>query len=382
MNVSHRSFALVLASLCTFAATAGAKDITLPPDGDNQFSSVTQGIGLARVTIQYNSPDVHAPDGSDRSGKIWGTLVPYGLHDLGYNNCTSCPWRAGSNENTVFTVSHPVKIEGKALPAGAYGLHMIPGKDEFTVIFSKNSTSWGSFWYDQAEDQLRVQVKPAECEYHEWLTYEFTDRKPDRATVALKWERLQIPINIAVDDMPGLYVAQMQEEFRNAQAFRGWYTWRDAAEYCLVNHTHLDQGMAWAQEAVSRPGTGIENFQTLATLAQLQMETGKKEEGRKTLDRAIAHPSASPLEIHQMARGLQNAGRNDEARALFLANGKRFPNQWPVNVGLARASAMSGDTKKALSYANKAKAQAPDEQSKRNLEALIKQFEATATAKN
>jgi tetratricopeptide (TPR) repeat protein len=381
MNAARASWFASLASCCVLAVVAHAKDITLPPDGDNQFSSVSQGIGLVRVTVQYNSPDVHGPDGADRSGKIWGALVPYGLHDLGYNNCTQCPWRAGSNENTVFTVSHPVKIEGQPLPAGSYGLHMIAGKDEWTVIFSKNSTSWGSFWYDPAEDQLRVQVKPSECEYHEWLTYEFTDRRSDRATVALKWDRLQVPITITVDDMPGLYVAQLREEFRNAQAFTGWYTWQKAAEYCLVNKTHMDQGLAWAQEAASRPGTGIENFQTLATLGRLQIETGKADEGKRTLDRAIAHPTADPVQVHQMARTLQGAGKNDEARELFLANAKRFPNRWPVNVGLARAYAMSGDTKKAVSYANKAKGQAPDDQSKRNLDALIQQIEATATAK-
>lgn len=66
------------------------------------------------------------------------------------------PWRAGSNENTVFDVSHPVLVQGKPLPAGRYGLHMLAGPTEWTLIFSKNSTSWGSFSYDEKEDQLRV----------------------------------------------------------------------------------------------------------------------------------------------------------------------------------------------------------------------------------
>jgi hypothetical protein len=51
------------------------------------------------ATIEYSSPDVHAPNGDDRRGKIWGTLVPYGIHDLGFNNRKG-PWRAGANENT------------------------------------------------------------------------------------------------------------------------------------------------------------------------------------------------------------------------------------------------------------------------------------------
>lgn len=88
---------------------------------------MTQGIGLVRVTLEYSSPNVHGPDGKDRAGHIWGELVPYGLYDLAYNDCKQCPWRGGANENTVFTVSHPVKIEGQSLPAGSYGLYFLAG---------------------------------------------------------------------------------------------------------------------------------------------------------------------------------------------------------------------------------------------------------------
>ena len=115
-----------------------------------------------------------------------------------------CPWRGGANENTVFSVSHDVEIERQRLPAGRYGLHFIPGPDAWTVIFSKNSTSWGSFFYDAGEDALRVTVKPAASPHAEWLTYEFVDRQPDRATVALRWERLQLPWTIRVPDVTGL----------------------------------------------------------------------------------------------------------------------------------------------------------------------------------
>lgn len=372
--------ALAACALLSVGGVAGAKDITLPPSGDNQFSSVTQGIGLVRVTIEYNSPNVHAPDGRDRTGHIWGELVPYGLHDLGYNDCKHCPWRGGANENTVFTVSHPVKIEGQELPAGSYGLFFLAGKDEWTVIFSKNYKSWGAFWYDPAEDQLRVQVKPAESEYHEWLSYEFTDRDKDKATVALKWEKLQVPIRITVDDMPGVYVANLRQEFRNAQAFK-WQTFREAAIFCLTSKSNLEQGLAWAQEAVSRPGTGVENLQTLSVVAELQLALGRKEEGMKTMDRALAMADATPVDIHQLARFQQMQGDPELAKRIFLMNARRFPNRWPVNVGMARYHAMSGDTRQAIAFAQKAMTQAPDEGNKRNLEGLIKQWSATAAAK-
>jgi tetratricopeptide (TPR) repeat protein len=371
--------ALAAAAILSLASRALAKDITLPPSGDNQFCSVTQGIGLVRVTIEYSSPNVHAPDGKDRAGHIWGELVPYGLYDLAYNNCTKCPWRGGANENTVFTVSHPVKIEGQDLPAGSYGLFFIAGKEEWTVIFSKNYQSWGAFWYDPAEDQLRVQVKPSECEYHEWLTYEFTDRETDHATVALQWERLQVPIKITVDDMKGLYVANLKQEFRNAQAFK-WNTYRDAAIYCLVNKTNLDQGLAWAQEAVSRPGAGVRSMQTLSVVAELQLAMGKTAEGQKTMDEALALPSATPLDIHGVARFQQMQGDKELAKKYFQLNAKRFPNQWPVNFGMARYYNMMGDNKQAVTYAKKALPQAPDEANRKNIEGMIQQWSAPAAA--
>src|SRR6185369_3108446 len=212
------------------------------------------------------------------------------------------------------------------------------GKDEWTVIFSKNHTSWGAFWYDPSEDQLRVTVKPSVSDYHEWLTYEFIDRGTDHATVALEWERLRIPIRITVEDMPGLYVANLKEEFRNAQAFK-WENYREAAIFCLTSKTDLDQGLRWAQEAVHRPGNGVANCKTLSVLAELQLAKGMKEEGTRTMERALAMPDATPTDLHQIARFQQISGNNELALRIFRMNARRFPDQWPVNVGLARAAA-------------------------------------------
>ena len=223
-----RIIAFAAAALLAAGGSSYAQSLTMPPDGDNQRSEVTQQIGLVRASVEYSSPDVHGPNGEDRRGKIWGGLVPWGIHDLGFNNAKG-PWRAGANENTVFTVSHPVKIQGQPLPAGRYGLHMLAGEREWTIVFSKNSTSWGSFTYNQAEDALRVTVTPEKAPYHEWLTYDFTDRKPDRATLALMWEELRVPFTITVEDMSGMYIDNMRRELRNAAGFR-WQSWQAAAQ--------------------------------------------------------------------------------------------------------------------------------------------------------
>jgi hypothetical protein len=364
------SLAVVLL-LCASAATA---QITTPPNGDNQRSIVTQYIGLVKVTIDYNSPDVHAPNGDDRSGKIWGTLVPYGMIDDPFGTCTECPWRAGANENTVFTVSHDVKIEGQPLPAGRYGLHMVAGPEEWTLIFSKNADSWGSYYYDAAEDALRVKVKPARSEYHEFLTYEFDDRRPAKATAALKWENLQVPFTITVDNVTDLYLTKIRNELRNNTGFQ-WVNWVNAANFAL-NAKRPKDALEFAQAAVSRQFVGQENFRTLSILADAQDAAGMSTESKATREKALAHASATPIDLHQYGRGLLARGQNQEALRVFELNAKRFQNAWPVNVGLARAYSAVGRYKDALKHAKLALAQAPDEVNRKALEEGIKKLEA------
>jgi hypothetical protein len=369
--------AVLAICLCGFAAPVFAQTITQPFSGDNQKASVTQWIGPVRVTVDYSSPDVHGPAGEDRAGKIWGGLVPFGLHDLGFNDCKECPWRAGANENTVFTVSHDVMIEGQRLPAGSYGLHMIADASEWTVIFSKNSTSWGSYTYDPAEDALRVKVSPSKTEYHEWLTYEFTDRQPDKATVALKWENLQVPLRISVENIHDVYIAQIKRELRDRHGF-SWINWLAAAEYCLDKKTHLKDGLYFADRAVNWEGIGSANFRTLAMLARLQLANGMKEEARKTLARAMEPAGAGTIDIHMLGRQLQIQGENRLALTVFETNARRSPNAWPVNLGMARGLAATGQPQRAIAYARKALPQAPDELNRKNIENLIQQWQDSA----
>jgi Protein of unknown function (DUF2911) len=352
----------------------GAQGITFPPNGDNPQASVTQAIGPVRVTIDYSSPRV-VRGKNDRRGKIWGQLVPWGLSDLGFNGCKSCPWRAGANENTTFATTHDVKVQGQPLPAGTYGLHMIPGKDEWTIVFSKDASSWGSFWYDAKQDALRIQTKPGKSEYHEWLTYEFTEREPERATVALEWEELRIPFTVTVDNATQLWVDNMRKDLRGFAGF-SWQNWQQAAAFCAQNKSNLPEALKWAERAVSDPfAGGEENFVTLSTLARLQRLNGREPEAAKTFDKAIQHPTAQPLQIHLAARQLLTDGKKQEALQVFQLNAKRFPNQWPVHVGLMRGYSAVGDRKKALEEAKLALAQAPDEPNRKNLQGLIRQLE-------
>jgi tetratricopeptide (TPR) repeat protein len=360
---------LTSAVLLASSTSGAAQSITLPPDGDNQRSEVVQQIGLVRASIEYSSPDVHGPAGEDRRGKIWGGLVPWGIHDLGFNNAKG-PWRAGANENTVFAVTHDVRVEGKPLAAGRYGLHMLAGENEWTIVFSKNSTSWGSFSYDPAEDALRVSVKPEKAPYREWLTYDFIERKPTSATAALMWEELRVPFTISVEDMPALYIDNIRRELRNFPGFR-WQEWQRAAQYCLLQNRNLPEALTWAEKAVSMPGIGQANFSTLSTKAQILEKLSRTSEAAAVMATALDLPSALPIEIHQYGRLLLAQGNAKEALAVFQKNAKRFGDAWPIHVGLARGFSAAGDYKSALKHAEIALTQAPDDLNRKSLQDAV-----------
>jgi hypothetical protein len=376
-RIPHRlapAFAICLA--VALAAPVAAQRLAGPPSGDNQKAAVSQWIGPVEIGVTYNSPKVIAPDGTDRRGKIWGGLVPYGMSKDSFGTCgDECPWRAGANENTVFRASHDVKVEGQPLAAGSYGLFMIAGPEEFTIIFSKNSTSWGHYFYTAKEDALRVKVKARKAPYTHWLTYDFVERKPDEATVALRWDELEVPIRVQVPDVTEVYLGEIRNQLRNATGF-DWQAWEQAAQFCIGKKVNLPEALKWAEHAATPGFTGQENFKTLSTLSQAQAANGQAEVAKATMQKAMEHPTATVTDLHMYGRQLQAQKKTDEAIAVFLLNAKRHPDVWPVNVGLARAYAAQGKTKEALVAAKKALAQAPDDGNRSNLKNLIASLEA------
>ena len=141
-------------------------------------AGVFQTIGITDVNVSYSRPGV-------KNRKIWGELVPYNK-----------VWRAGADEATKITFSTDVIIEGKKLPAGAYGFFAMPGENEWTLIFNKVSDQWGAFTYNESEDALRIKVKPVANSNHEWLLYSFTDMTPTTAQLNLIWEKLKVSLKI------------------------------------------------------------------------------------------------------------------------------------------------------------------------------------------
>ena len=160
----------------------------------SQKSSVTQYVGVdTQITINYSRPAV-------KGRVVWGNLVPYGLGTSErYADGKPFPWRAGANENTTIELNNDVKIEGSALPAGKYSIHMIPSEADWIIIFNKKSNQWGSFSYDESADALRVTVTPVEAPFEEFLTYRFGSITDNSVVGFLHWEKLKIPFQITLN---------------------------------------------------------------------------------------------------------------------------------------------------------------------------------------
>src|SRR5579864_6381320 len=240
--------ARILAAVLSLLFAAGlcqAQSALLNIPRQSQHSVLTQRIGITNITINYHRPLVNGR-------KIWGDLVPYGQ-----------VWRAGANENTTIAFSDPVTIEGQPLDKGVYGLHMIPGENEWTVIFSRAATSWGSFTYKEAEDALRVTVKPQPSDFHEALTYDFDQPTKDSAIVTMRWEKVAVPFKVGVN------VDQVVEQSLNNQ-LRGlsqytWISWDEAANYLLANKLDLNQALKYEDESIQQE----ERFDNLLTKSQI-----------------------------------------------------------------------------------------------------------------
>jgi tetratricopeptide (TPR) repeat protein len=357
-------FSKMLAIALLFSTLQGsAQTLTMPVDGSNRKASVSERIGLTDVTINYDRPAVKG-----REGKIWGQLVHYGFKYQDFGTSKAAPWRAGANENTTITFSTDVKIEGKPLAAGTYAIFMAMQADAATVIFSKNATSWGSYFYDEKEDALRVDVKTGPLSnLVERLTFDFSEQAENSAVVALTWEKLRIPFRVEVDVVQ-TQLASFRRELRNVKGFE-WQNVVQAANWCVEKNVNLDEANAWADYAMSADLGNTRNFQTLSCKANVLNKLGKTADADKLMKEAL--PMGKMQEVHTYARGLLTQKRSKEAFDVFKMNYDKNPNEFMAMMGIIRGYSAMGDYKKALELAEKAAAKAPDAGSKSNVAKFI-----------
>jgi hypothetical protein len=254
----RKSLSCLIAALAAlvFVSTTRAQQLDLPRPSPK--ATVSQTVGLTDVTITYCRPSV-------KGRVIWGGLVPYDQ-----------VWRTGANEATTITFSDDVTIEGTTLPAGTYGLFTIPGKNEWTVVFNKGAKQWGAYEYKQADDVLRVQVKPQAAEFHELMTFSFPAVSTESAQVALAWEKLQVAFTFKVNTIDKVLAAARK-------AIDDWRVPYRAATFCLDNNVNLTEARGWMDKSIAMK----ETMYNLAGKARFLALDGKKADAIALAKRAI-----------------------------------------------------------------------------------------------
>jgi tetratricopeptide (TPR) repeat protein len=348
---------LLLLTLCS--ATLYSQGITTPRV-PSPAAKVSQTIGISTVNVNYSRPSV-------KGREVWGQLVPYGWNVQGFGLGNSAPWRAGANENTIIEFSHPVKIEGKWVPAGAYGLFFVINKDNTgEVILSKDSRSWGSFFYDAKNDQLKAPITVRDNGFTEMLTYDFINVNKNTAELVLNWEKKQFPIKIEYE-VDKIVMENAKEELKGPVGFN-WQGFSTAANYAVTNNVDLDQATKWIDQAIAQNN----NFNNNTIKANILKAQGKTAEADKLLTDAL--PNATEAEINAYGYTLLAAGNMDKAIEVFILNTRRFPRSANTFDSLGEAYFNKGDKKNATASFKKSLSMNPPAAVKVNSEKFLKQM--------
>ncbi|MGH9897769.1 MAG: DUF2911 domain-containing protein, partial [Pyrinomonadaceae bacterium] len=262
------------AILATTLATTQAQ-ITLPRASPK--TTTAQTVGVTDISITYSSPSV-------KGRTIWGDLVPYGE-----------VWRAGANEATKISFSDDVTINGNKLATGSYSVHMIPSKDEWTIIFNKIADQWGSFDYKATEDALRVKVKPQTAEMQEQLWFGFSNITTKSAQLVMRWEKVQVGVDVAVDTNT-LALNKIRKEVATAKS-DDWRPSFQAAGFAFQEKIAPDEAAAWLEKSISIK----ETYSNLSLKARVLANSGKQKEAIVQAEKAIALGKASQPKVDTSA---------------------------------------------------------------------------------
>ena len=343
------------------ALTSQGQNITTPRI-PSPAASVSQTIGISTVTVNYSRPSV-------KGRQVWGALVPYGWNKQAFGAGNDAPWRAGANENTVVMLSHPAMIEGHTVPAGEYGLFFVINQDNTgEVILSKDSKSWGSFWYDPQRDEMRAKIALRSVPNTELLTYDFQNVTKNSAELTLNWEKMQFPVKIefAVDE---IVMDNAAEELKGPTGFN-WEGYSSAANYALRNKLNYDKALAWIDQAIAINS----NFTDLSIKSGLLKETGKTTEADNVMKDAVV--VATENELNQYGYQLMNDKEQDKAIAIFILNTQRHPKSANTFDSLGEAYALAGDKKNAIINFKRSLALNPPAATKANSEKYLRQLGA------
>ncbi len=343
-----------------------AQLLELPSSSVNYPSLIGRTVGLTDIEIKWNAPGVKG-----RQGNIWGTpLAHYGYTVLGYGSNVASPWRAGADECTTISFSTDVTINGKNLAAGKYAFFIAIYPDSCEIIFNKNTSAWGSYFYDNKQDVLKIVTRQQKDmkTLQERLNFSFANQTEKSVEVALEWEYWRIPFTVDTD-IKKLTLASIRSQLSGEMGFDP-PSLQAGASWCLRNQVNEEEALNWINSAIDPNLGGIQTFNSLSVKAGLLRKLNRIAEADKSMAEAVE--KATVIEMHGYGRQLIYDKKPKEALEVFEKNYIKYKGAWPTQAGLMRGYSANGDYKKALEHAKLALSQAPDDVNKKALELAIK----------
>jgi len=239
----------LIALLAAFT-TANAQIKTPAP---SPVGKISQELGLIKVDVEYSRP-------SAKGRKVFGDLVPFGEM-----------WRTGANASTKVTVSDDAKVAGIPLPKGTYALYTVPGEKEWTVIFYKNTSFWGTpepkdFKEEDVQAKFTVTSVPIR-DLVETFTLNLNNLRNNGGDLEIIWEYTKVVIPIMTDTD-----TKVLKAIETTMAGPAAGDYNAAARYYYEEKKDMAQALVWVDKALEKGG---EKFWILRLKANILAELGR-----------------------------------------------------------------------------------------------------------
>lgn len=240
-------------------------------------TTVKQDFGTSSVELSYSRPGV-------KGRKIFGDLVPYNK-----------VWRTGANSATTITFGDEVSINGIKVPAGKYGLLTIPGEQEWTVIITKSTDVSSADAYKEANDVVRIKVKPQQLPIAiETFMIAFDNIKPTSMDAVILWDKTAVPFTITTE-IDAKVMAQIDQLMKTDKP-----PYFQAAMYYLDNGKDLDKAVAWMDKAIAENPKAYWVYHNKAkALAKLGKKKEAVDAANKSLELSQKEGNAEYVQMNQ-----------------------------------------------------------------------------------
>ena len=260
-STMRKTFNYLVLAAFIFGGTFNSSAQTLTVPAPSPTAKFSQKFGTSSIDLVYSRPAV-------KGRTIFGDLVPYGE-----------VWRTGANSSTKLTFGADVKVQGNNVPAGKYALYTIPGKEEWVIIISKDTTFWGASGYKSANELVRFNVAPMKVSHTvESFTIDINNIKPTSCDITLYWDKTGVTFGVTQDIDP-IIMKQIDEAMKSDKP-----PYWQAANYYFENGKDINQAYAWVNKAME---TRPEAYWMMTTKAKMEMKMGKNADAVTTATQAL-----------------------------------------------------------------------------------------------